>query len=405
MSTRSNLRRAGRSAVRFLLIVFSVSAIAEGVAWGDNIYVSPSGGGAGTILSPASLQTALDMANAAAGDQVIFLQQGVYDAAAATGFKLAVVGNSADKSITLSGGWDSSYATQSDDPATTALDGKTTTQVLNLLVDGGTNPIDVHVDNVTIENGSAYGDSGGGIKANISSTNGGFLNLYVRRCVIKNNQARQSSVPPYPGGHGGGIFSACHTEVSDTTFEGNSSNYHGAAILFTYQSPSYSPSVPVKVDHSTFHDNYNVGCCPGGSAIASYVTLTVTRSDFEGQSGSGSPITTSGPAAYLYVANSSFEDNHITYWGSAIQFWNTGGDIVSSAFINNHAGWGSDGYGAITYYNSAGDAENITVTNCTFVGNRSLSNGLGVGGALHSRGANLTMTNDILWDNGTLRNI
>ena len=402
MSTRSNLRRAGRSAVRFLLIVLSVSAIAEGVAWGNNIYVSPSGGGAGTILSPASLQTALDMANAAAGDQVIFLQQGVYDAAAATGFKLAVVGNSAPKSITLSGGWYSSYATRSDDPETTALDGKTTTQVLNLLADGGTTPLDVHVENLTIENGYAYADSGAGIKADVSPTNGGFLNLHVKDCVIKNNATRRLPVSPYTGGHGGGIYSTCSTEVSNTAFDGNSSNYHGAAIMFTYRSPSYSASVPVKVDHSTFHDNYNIGCCPGGSAIASYVNLTVTGSDFEEQSGSGSPITTSGPAAYLYVANSSFADNHITYWGSAIQFWDTGGDVVSSAFTNNHAGWGSDGYGAITYYNPSGNPEDITVTNCTFVGNRSLSSGLGVGGALHSRGANLTMTNDILWDNGTL---
>ncbi len=50
---------------------------------------------------------------------------------------------------------------------------------------------------------------------------------------------------------------------------------------------------------------------------------------------------------------------------------------------------------------STGSADDIAITNCTFIGNRSLTGGTGCGGAIHSRGANLTIANSIFWDNGT----
>jgi tetrahydromethanopterin S-methyltransferase subunit C len=43
-------------------------------------------------------------------------------------------------------------------------------------------------------------------------------------------------------------------------------------------------------------------------------------------------------------------------------------------FIQNNTGWNNnDGHGAVTYLINSGNAENITISNCTFLGNRSLS--------------------------------
>ena len=40
-----------------------------------------------------------------------------------------------------------------------------------------------------------------------------------------------------PGGFGGGLYATGYVEVSNTTFESNSSGYHGGAIRFTYRAP------------------------------------------------------------------------------------------------------------------------------------------------------------------------
>jgi hypothetical protein len=156
------------------------------------------------------------------------------------------------------------------------------------------------------------------------------------------------------------------------------------------------------VDNCIFRNNYNVNCCPNVSAIANYVNLTVTNSRFEGQTGSGSPIHSGYSVSYLSVSNSFFYNNKIDFWGSAIQFWDSGGEIKNSVFMQNNTGWNNnDGYGAVTYFNNTGSAESIAITNCTFLGNRSLTGGTGPGGAIHNRGANLTIANSIFWDNGT----
>lgn len=385
---------------RCLVLTIVLGAFLPASVRAASIYVAPGATGVGTIGDPAGLQAALDAANVGAGDQVLLLQQGAYDAAAAGGFKITAAGNSAAKSITLAGGWNADYTTQSIDAATTMLDGHATTRILSVVSDGGTVALEFHVENLTFQHGYAYTLNGAGISADV--TGGGLLKLYVRHSRFINNNARRLPTSPYTGGHGGAIYSTVEAEVVDGFFQSNSSDYHGGAISFTYRTPSYSNSVPVRVEDSTFLDNYNVGCCPGGSAIMNLNHLTVTGSYFHGQSGSGSPITSSYTGSFLDLSNSVFEGNNILYWGSAVQFWDSDGVITNVAFLNNHAGLGVDGYGAVTYYNATGAPESVTITNGTFVGNRSLASGNGVGGALHSRGANLTLTNLIVWDNGPL---
>ena len=71
--------------------------------------------------------------------------------------------------------------------------------------------------------------------------------------------------------------------------------------------------------------------------------------------------------------------------------------------MQNNAGWNnSNAYGAVTYYNNSDNAEDINNQQLYFplaIGPR--QDGSGWGGAIHNRGANLTIANSIFWDNGT----
>jgi hypothetical protein len=121
----NNMKRLSKilvqSGIFFLLLLLFMTTSS---LWAATIYVSPTGGGDGTTpATPTILQTALNTANSTAGDHVLQLKQGTYDAKAATGFKLTVLGNSTDKSITLNGGWNDAYNSQSLDPSLTKLDG------------------------------------------------------------------------------------------------------------------------------------------------------------------------------------------------------------------------------------------------------------------------------------------
>jgi hypothetical protein len=397
-----NNRLSGFSfARRFLFVLLSLMLIPPSL-WAATIYVSSNGTGSGnTSGDPAGLQTGLNTANTTPGDHVLLLKRNTgdtYDAKAATGFKVTVLNNNTDKSITLSGGWDDTYTSQSLDPSLTKLDGGGSpngVRVLELLADGGTGKNKFFLKRLSVENGYALAKQGGGISADV--VNGALLELNVEKCIFKSNASRLATT----GGLGGAIYSTVPLDVSETTFESNNTNYHGAGIFATYRAPSYTNTIPLKLDRCTFLDNSIVDCCGQGSAIYSLVTLTVTKSLFEGQTGSGSPIFSAfGGAPNMSISDSKFYNNRITYWGSAIQFWMTGGEIKNCLFIQNQAGL-DNGYGAITYFDNSGSANNIKIANCTFFGNRSTNNASGVGGAIHNRGANLTIFNSIFWENSS----
>jgi predicted outer membrane repeat protein len=156
--------------------------------------------------------------------------------------------------------------------------------------------------------------------------------------------------------------------VSETTFESNVAASYGGGVDSTYQTPSYSNAIGARFYRCTFLNNMADG---QGSAIASTVALTLANSLFEGQRGSASPIISAfGGAPNMSVSDSKFVNNQTLYWGSAIQFWMTGGEIKNCLFFQNQAGI-LDGYGAITYFDFGDSPNNIKITNCTFSENRS----------------------------------
>ncbi len=194
------------------------------------------------------------------------------------------------------------------------------------------------------------------------------------------------------------MYTDCYFEIYDTSFLSNRA-YNGGAIFTTYAANLNNSLEPV-IDNCIFEDNSNIGGWQG-STIFSNVSPIIRNCSFTGRSDG---LSSSGPGSTIYsqyspstrVYNSFFSKCIIDYWGSAIQYWDAGGEIKNCFFSDNKAGILS-GYGAVTYLNNSGAAETINITNCTFTGNQSQS---GFAGALHSRGADLNITNSIFWSNG-----
>jgi hypothetical protein len=386
------MRKGARTDVmHFVLIAFIFLSFTPVLA--ANIYVSPTGTGSGTKTSPTNLQNALDMARTNGQDDVIYLRQGTYSTGSGP-FSYGSSGNDS-KSVSLLGGWNTGFTARSSDPSLTLLDGGGVTRVLEVIADVAGVSIDFSVEGLTIQNGYGSDADGAGIRAySGTSGNNGTLLLTIRNCVIQDNQATVS-----PGRSGGGMYADCYFDVYDTSFLSNRA-YNGGALFITYAANLGNSLEPI-IDNCIFADNSNIGGWQG-STIFNNVSPIIRNCSFTGRSdgvsssGSGSTIYSQySPSTRVY--NTFFSKCVIDYWGSAIQYWDAGGEIKNCFFSNNRAGVLS-GYGAVAYLNYTGPAETINITNCTFTGNQSES---GFAGALHSRGADLSITNSIFWDNGS----
>lgn len=373
-----------------VLFCFSLLFFFQHQAIGANIYVTPGGTGDGSIATPTDLQSGLDMARTNLEVDTIFLQQGTYDAstAGASTFEYGTTSND-NMAVTLQGGWDSGFTSQSNDPALTVLDGGNNAPVLHILADVTGVSFDFTLNTLTIQNGMATSSNGGGILAYTGVVpTSGSLNLTVSNCLVQNNSATATTY------NGGGIFSNGSLEVYDSTFSSNSARSGGAIYIQDVPGGDYSLS-PL-VQNSTFDGNSTVGGWQG-SAIFNSVALTVKDSAFVNSIGSGSTIY-SHTYSSMDISNSKFAGNQIDWWGSALQFWDSGGTVTNCLFYDNVAGILGSGYGAITYYDSAGGPgpANITILNSSFIANQSPSTGYA---AIHNRGANMEIYNSIFWNN------
>jgi predicted outer membrane repeat protein len=367
-----------------------------------DIYVSPAGGGSGTSADPTDLQTALDTARINGEDDTIYLQVGTYDASRGP-FSYGPVSND-NMAVILEGGWNTDFTIQSDDPSLTMLDGGGASRVIEIIADATGVDITFTLEVLTIQNGYANDAHGAGIRAYTGvAGDSGVIDLTLNNCLIRDNNAETGSYS------GGGMYTNCYFEVHNSTFSSNHATDGGA--IYIQDVPSGDQSLAPIIDSCSFDNNDNVDGWQG-STLFNNVSLEISNCSFTGQSdgstsGSGSPVFTN-TGSFLTVSNSIFSDNTIDYWGSAILFWNAGGVITNSLFIDNKAGGVSgatDGYGAIALYKNEGGPDTINITNCTFVGNRSrYSNSYG--GAIHNRtvfgfDSTLTVTNSVFRDNGT----
>jgi hypothetical protein len=390
----SNIRRG------FTVIIWSVFILFLSTpVWAANIYVSPTGTGPGTKLSPTHLQNALDIARTNGADDTIYLQQGTYDASTA-GTDTFTYGSADNdgKAVILKGGWNASFTKQASDRELTLLDGGGTSRVLDIVADVSGLTITFTVENLTIQDGftNAGTGSGAGIRAN--NTNDATIYLTLKDCLFRNCVAS--------GAYAGAMYTSCYFEAYDCTFSSNSA-YSGGALMIDWP-PSQDNSLAPILERCSFDDNRNTGGWQGNT-IFNRVSPVVTNCTFHGRSDG---VSSSGPGATFYNTSGAFPKlsrcvffrNITDYWGAALDHWNASSVVSNCAFINNKAGFSGDGAGgAISMYNPAPDPANprtVTVTNCTFIGNRSLGY-QAVGAALYVRVQTLTVTNCIFYDNGT----
>jgi hypothetical protein len=215
-------------------------------------------------------------------------------------------------------------------PARLAVDGNANRRVFH-----ATNGVIATIAGLTITNGNATGDLGGGIYNDHST-------LSVSNCILIGNKARFGG-SLYNDGIGSGVGSAT-LSVSDCTISTNSAGIAGAGIF--------------------------------NNGIGGHATLTVSNSTFRGNStasnGNGAGIyndAQSSGSAILSVNACSFIDN-AAYFGSGGGIYNDAGTVTvgASTFSGNLAY--DPGGGGI--YNPGGT---VTVSASTFSGNSASSGG------------------------------
>ena len=393
------------------VITFCCLVILGGLAlpaWSADIYVSPGGGGSGSIGSPIDLQSALDTARTNGADDIIYLQEGTYDAstAGAATFEYGSVGNDGMK-VTLSGSWNNYYTVQkTEEEPSTKLDGDHTSRVLDLHADNVS--FDFVIEYLDIRKGhQPAGSTDHGVGLRVFSENSGNINLKIHHVGFLDNTAAIGTAGVY-GASGGGMYINSYFEATECYFKDNWA-FGAGAIYFHSVDQTLSP----KIDNCRFEGNksgtseasiaYHNGQC----TIYFNNSPVITNSDFIGDPtwfNSSSAITgPAGPGSHsLTIHNCIFSDFNVTYWGGALQIWGFDATITNSLFFNNSAGNFGDGRaGAIAIHDPNNAGKQVTVTNCTFFSNKG-NGGASAGGAIHNRIQALTVSNSIFWENGNV---
>ena len=236
----------------------------------------------------------------------------------------------------------------------------------------------LEVDNCTFSNNSAY-YAGGGIM------NWGTLTVNV--CAFQSNHAN------HDGGalvdDGSGVI-----KITDTTFDGNISDYDAGAIRNT------AGTGRIDIIHCTFTNNSALG--NDGGAINNDVGSTMTVSDctftdnFALYSGGGI-VNKSDPdnLSTLTVSGSTFSQNHANT-GGAIDNFGTGTLTISNSTLsgNSTVFENTTGYAGGGIYNDG----TLTISNSTISGNNSAPLGGGIFNT-GSSGGSLTINNSIIAGN------
>ncbi|MBN1993696.1 MAG: choice-of-anchor D domain-containing protein [Anaerolineae bacterium] len=240
----------------------------------------------------------------------------------------------------------------------------------------GAGGITVSISGVTIRNGVAAGENGGGVY-----NNGDTLNL--SDVIVTLN----TSTVTVGGGTGGGVYNAAggQVNISNCTFNQN------AAVGGIFDAPAGGGLASygnVSVTNSTFSNNTCANGFGGGGLYAVDGTVNVSGSTFTGNSGyEGGGIATRQDAGIptLNVNNSTFSGNRATGdVGSGGGISSNGVlNITGSTFANNAAtGVNSLGGGGLYHINDA-----AAIANSTFSGNSSITDG----GGIYFRDVNMTL--------------
>jgi len=124
-----------------------------------------------------------------------------------------------NRAFIISGGWDATFAQQTDNSSLTVLDGNYVGRVLSITLNAGT----LHFDNVTVTHGFNANSAGGGL---FVSTHGAGTAATLSRIAVHDNDS-YSTGNVHPGG--GGIFASA--EQGPITID-NGVIYNNRALSF-----------------------------------------------------------------------------------------------------------------------------------------------------------------------------
>jgi N-acetylneuraminic acid mutarotase len=291
---------------------------------------------------PGSLRQALAIAND--GDTITF---------AVTGTIVLTTGElMVNDSITISG----------PGAANLAVNANAMSRVFHI-ASGGT----VTISGLTITNGNATKDYGGGIYSDHST-------LTMDNCRVSGNTADIGG-----GMYSNGSFSGANVTLNNSIFTGNSALQGGGMYSDGNQSAN---AATVTVNNSTFSDNST--SYPGGGiynfAEMGNATVTLNNSTFSGNSagnngtGDGGGIYNDGVGANMAtvtVNNSTFSDNS-TSGGEGGGIASFGGGFGNAHVIvsnSTFSGNSSIVAGGAIYNDGENGSATLTVSNTTFRGN------------------------------------
>jgi len=197
--------------MRFISVVF-VLLTSLPVLAGTVFEVGPGG-------SHSTIQDALDAAALLTGVSEIRVAQGIYSENLAVTF---LIGGA---EVSVTGGWNASFAHRSEDPGLTIIDGTLSDRVLTVTAPTGA----LVFEGFTLENGS-HNNVGAGVMVDPGS--GGDLEMTLRSCAIRANHLVNSDsvfgggVYAYANGTSRIVIDAC--EIADNTATSSSFNTSGA---------------------------------------------------------------------------------------------------------------------------------------------------------------------------------
>jgi parallel beta-helix repeat protein len=295
-------------------------------------YVTPGGDDGNDCLSPAgpcaTINGALAKPGFVSGDTIL-VATGSYTGSGDQVVRL-------NKDVTLTGGWDEAFTTQS---GTSTLDGEGSRR--GIAVNSGVTTL---VDRLTVQNGYTGDGNGGGIH------NSGTLSLTY--CTIDGNFAYYDG---YSGHGGGGIYNVGALTLISSTISNNTATDGGGGIYAT------NGSSTVIKDSQIFANTAN-NWEGGGVQVHQDSDLSISGSWVVGNAALGNDAggIGSNSADSAYIENSIIAGNFAGGTGGGL-WGGSGYHVVNSHIIGNEA----NGDGAAIAINSA----EIEITNTLIISN------------------------------------
>ncbi len=321
-------------------------------------YVATTGSDSNSCTAPALPCATINGAigKAAASGDTIKVAVGTYTG---TGTEVVLI----NKSVTLSGGWDATFTTQSG----STIDGQNARR--GMTVDSG---VTATVERFTIQNGW-HSSIGGGI--------GNYGNLTLNTSIISNNGSHDCC----GNGGGGGIYNENATIIlNDTTIKNNSSNDKGGGILVYGGSATLNNST---VENNTAgKPGFITGGSLGGGGLYVDSMLTLNNSTV-----SNNYTYSNGGGIFhgsftLIINNTTISNNTANFTGGGIHNANGNVDVNNSTISTNTA------FVAGGVYSQGGI---LTISNSTITNNTASQDS----GGISKDGSTINLRNTILAQN------